>query len=335
MKQEVSKLQYMLHNMVLYMKKLFVIGLALIAALSCKKENDQNDFGKWENISAQILEEKDCSSIASINGVLFTLEIDFLGNHNLYKSTDDGQSWNLISPTPAEVDDIVVWDDHIVIGTNRGIFKSKDYGKSWTSINSGLPLFAGNHVMSCDKLIVESKLYCFYWLNTSIYSFSDDNWKLVLKDPEVAKPILIEAFTSLDNQIYIGVMDGIFKSTDGGVNWNEINIRINLPSVLTHIGQSIIVGSNSGLYFSSDGEIFNKSLIDNQSDLNPRIYEFVITSNTIYAAATNGVLVSVDKGKTWSSFIEGFPNYIAVKDIVSVNGTLFVATNNGIWKRKL
>lgn len=317
------------------MKNIFVILLVISIAISCKKEDQKEVSDKWENISGPNLKENEFYSLAVLNGNLFALEIDFQNNHNLYCSTDNGQSWSLISQIPDEINDLAAWGNSIFLGTTHGIFQSNDYGKSWESLNTGLPLFGGYRYIDCDKIIVEAKLYTFYWLNSSVYSFNGNSWNLVLKDPNVTKPIYIEAFTALDKQIFIGVMDGVFQSSDGGINWTEINTKIILPQVLTHMGQNIIVGSNSGIYFSPDGKKFNKSVIDNQTDLTPRVYEFAINGKSIYAGTTNGVLVSTDKGETWHSFIDGLPNFTAVPDLAVSDGVLYAATNKGVWKRKL
>jgi hypothetical protein len=100
------------------------------------------------------------------SGQVFALLVDNLGyiyagcSSNLYRSTDDGLTWDVSNQGMgvATVRDLKLFNqDTILAGTSSGFYFSADQGNSWNQLNNGLPsnfipalaVYATNHIYCC------------------------------------------------------------------------------------------------------------------------------------------------------------------------------------------
>ena len=100
------------------------------------------------------------------SGQVFALLVDNLGyiyagcSSNLYRSTDDGSTWEISNQGMgvATVRDLKLFSqDTILAGTSSGFYFSADHGNSWNQLNNGLPsnfipalaVYSNNHIYCC------------------------------------------------------------------------------------------------------------------------------------------------------------------------------------------
>jgi len=131
---------------------------------------------------------------------------------------------------------------------------------------------------------------------------------------------------------------GVFKSTDGGQNWELCNKGLPLTSkILGFYGDDdyIYVGNwLMGIYRSDDqGNTWNEA--NNGIAENERSINTIYTSdNKVYAGANfGGMYVSDDHGDNWiqkSNGLEGAGQ--GVHGITKSGNTLFIATSLGVYK---
>jgi len=91
-------------------------------------------------------------------------------------------------------------------------------------------------------------------------------------------------------------------STDGGVTWKELSIRIGgKPNALSMLGvmdaTTLIYGNGNGIHRSTDSSVTWAQV----SAANPQTRIPVLFKGTHYLGTTNGLLVSKDKGATWQA----------------------------------
>ena len=118
--------------------------------------------------------------------------------------------------------------------------------------------------------------------------------------------VLSLAFDPTNSQtIYAGVYNetsvgGIFRSTDGGNNWENIGLQseqVNSIAITSGENSFLYAGTGSGFFRSIDGgttwikSSFNKAV--NAIKLNPG------SANLVYVASNSGVYKSIDSGTTW------------------------------------
>ena len=117
------------------------------------------------------------------------------------------------------------------------------------------------------------------------------------------------------DNVYAGAVGGaIYKSNDGGINWNKAG-TLNTNSIwsITNINNGIFIGTETGLYKS----------VDNGNSFEPAGFEFQDVRNitaddegNLYASVWGlGVFSSRDNGKTWQAINDGLNN-LSVQNLI-------------------
>jgi len=141
-------------------------------------------------------------------------------------------------------------------------------------------------------------------------SSKDYFWKNVGPAGESILALAVDPLTT--TIIYAGTdSGGVFKSTDGGENWNTINTG--LPK--THVNDiainpltpaTLYVGTDSGLFRSSDAGASWSA-----TGLSFAVYDLAIdpkTPSTFYGLSPYNIVKSTDEGRTWSKAVSGMEN---------------------------
>jgi photosystem II stability/assembly factor-like uncharacterized protein len=227
----------------------------------------------------------------------------------LLLSTDGGESWNSYGNVSDPFFTLVA--DPTTPATlyagntgGSGIFKSTDSGAHWTTINKGLPTNQG----ATGALPL-------------VRGFAVDP----------AHPA----------NLYAGTYgNGLYRSTDGGLNWSPANgaMRSNYVAAIAVGPSSTLLAGTlfSGVYKSTDNAgTWTSSQAGLDIALVTALRADPTAPGTVYAAAFDGVSKSTDGGGTWLPVNNGLP-IVPVTALASRPGspaTLLAATlGSGIWK---
>lgn len=199
------------------------------------------------------------------NGVCNDLGYDSFGNiylvanKNLYKSTDQGNSWSTVynGNQNGILKILVAKNDYIFLGKweQDGMLRSTDFGNTWEYINNGLLYRTINSIVEDSA----HNLYVAAW-NTTIYEGkaiykSTNNGATWVCVKQTSQYIYCLFADNLGN-IYAGLTNGIIKSTDQGVTWNLFGLQ-DLRVTTIEIDES--------------NNIYAGSL--NQSDKDPKVFK--------------------------------------------------------------
>lgn len=192
------------------------------------------------------------------------------GKGRILKSEDEGVSWQevYVTLTAGELVNKIEIDSYdtsiIYIATTSGqVFQSANYGRSWTSLNR-LSAIVDNFIISPKDTRILYMTSGQEGLSKSTdkgkiwHSINDNLTKVkAYKDRMLTgKAIDVIAVDPLDvNVIYVGFLNGMIKSTDGGNNWSQINI-ITPPAILPINSLVISQKDSKSIYYTIDSQIY-------------------------------------------------------------------------------
>lgn len=141
----------------------------------------------------------------------------------------------------------------------------------------------------------------------------------------------INTFVASGSTIFAGTeSDGVYKSTNNGLNWIQTSLNNKQINSLTANGSTIFAGTEfDGVYKSTN----NGTIWTTQYNVwinHPWIKSLITNGNTIFAATYQDVFVSYDNGESWTEV------YIVSQQLVNsltLNGNIVFAGTmyNGVY----
>ncbi|HEY6186647.1 MAG TPA: hypothetical protein VIW80_03140 [Pyrinomonadaceae bacterium] len=299
------------------------------------------DKQAMQSIGAVTIDPKNPKTIWVGTGETWTRNSVSIGD-GIYKSTDGGENWanmglkeseriSKILVDPSDTNSVYVcvpgklWSD----SDERGVYKTTDGGKTWAKVLKGANASTGCSMISMDSKNPKT-LYAGMW------DFRRKGW----------------TFRSGGDGPNVPSGSGLFKSTDGGQNWTELDeksvkglppkpwgrIAVNVAPSKPNVVYAFIeaVSPNDALYRSDDnGQTWAK--LDRSQSMIWRPFYFANlivdpkNENRIYKPDFS-LIVSNDGGKSFSNISGGAHGDF--HDVwVDPNNTdhLITGDDGGVW----
>jgi photosystem II stability/assembly factor-like uncharacterized protein len=261
--------------------------------------------------------------------------------------------WTALGPDGGDVRSLA-YDpqnpDHIFLGTSTGtLFSSTDGGKSWTR-------FA--HLGSGDDYVIDhvsidpqnsNKMYAAAWSvenqQSGDFFRSEDGGITWDATPSMhGKSIRSVAIAASDSKnLVAGALDGVFRSTDGGKNWQKIsasNQEIhNIESIAVDPkNPDVVYAGTWHLAWKTDDGGANWHHISKGMIEDSDVFSIIVDStnpSVVFASACSGIYKSQTAGESFTK-IQGIPfsarRTRVLKQDPSNPAIVYAGTTEGLWR---
>jgi len=285
--------------------------------------------GRWSNwflfLSLFVSQTVQAQWIESNNGI-YGGTITALANYNgnvfagtwggIYHSNDNAGNWK---PFNAGLNNTFVnamavsSDGKVFLATNGGsrMFTSSEPFTGWTTISTGLP-----QSPVTTLAVIDNQVYG----NTSdglLFTLMQGNTSWTLINAGIGS---INSISSSGENLFAATDDGVYLSTDRGLNWKAMNNGLIEKSIyaISTVNNYVIAKARIGLtFFSKDeGKTWSLATLDGSR------YKLVKFKDVLYAANEFQMSYTTNEGKTW----ESVNNLPGARDMI-VNGSTLIAGN--------
>jgi photosystem II stability/assembly factor-like uncharacterized protein len=291
--------------------------LVLVAAISFAYESG---YSQWVQTNGPQTALTSTRAATSINALGTDLYIGTT-NDSLYRSTDQGVSWQVLaSPWRSELRTLLVLDTNIYATTIAdGIFRGSLNGTNWKSASVNLP---GSDMRA---LITANGALYLGLTGGRIYVSTNhgNSWTLANKGiPNSSVTGLATIGTKL---MAVTEFGGAYISNDAGQTWTIIASFPNIgASSLTAIGSTVYATTTSGLVSSTDLGVTWQSA--NTGLGSNRVMQLAAAGNFLLAATeTGGAFASTNNGGSWTAINIGLST-ANLTSIIAVGNSVYVLT---------
>jgi photosystem II stability/assembly factor-like uncharacterized protein len=228
--------------------------------------------------------------------------------YGIWKSKDGGRTWSATGHvdgfTVTPVTSIVVAADSSAVyasGDSVGMFVSTDGGETWQNAIAGIP------TLEILRLAADPNR------PGTIYACTRGQGVFRSMDAGAAWTGISPARTCYSvaiapddsNTLYLGVEDGLLRSSDGGVSWQHAGS--DLPAAISNLnaqtGGNVFATSLDGRIYKSESAGANWTLLNSgMGDTPVRDLAQGVAPGSIYVATLGlGFIRSLDGGSTWSA----------------------------------
>ena len=273
----------------------------------------------------------------------------------VYRSTDDGRHWGLISPEGSteihEVESIAIdpTDPNVIYaGTWHLPWKTTDGGQHWENMKNGI--IEDSDVFSIIIDPTDSKIV-YASACSGIYKSVDAGGEFrggvtVNKTQGIPSSSRRTRKLAQDPEhletVYAGTTEGLFRTIDGGVHWDRMtstDMIINDVYVDPKNTNHVLLATDRGGVFSSfDGGVSFE--MSNRGFSNQQVTAFTAdprNAASVYVGLVNdklagGVFKSSDGGVSWEQTSTGLGGRDVFSLLNTSDGTLLAGTAHGVFR---
>jgi photosystem II stability/assembly factor-like uncharacterized protein len=282
---------------------LAIRGTTLFAGTTVGVSISDNLGATWNEYSTGLTTGY-ISPILTLGNRLFVGDAYYEGGTGVYRSTDHGTSWDSVNTglPPFFLVSALANIDTTLFCTDRseGVYRSTDYGGHWTASDVGLGLGRRPSAFA----VQDTQLFAASQNMVFVSTDRGESWDLRSNFGLPGGPVSSLVFNG--NNLFAGHTgfsdQGIYLSTDAGVNWSAANVGL-APGDARYInslaanGTTLFAGTAGGMFRSTD----NGASWQASTGLPAGgIFAVIAPGSTILAGTLQGVYVSTDNGTTWA-----------------------------------
>lgn len=304
----------------------YITGLLFLFLLAARM------YPQWTE--RQLPQPVDVWGLASSDSLLFAgTEIGFMQPGYVFRSSDNGVSWDTLTGVPFAGGWCLVETDSVLVAGSFGwgMYLSYDQGDTWTVPDSGIAPDENIHT------IIKHKTYLFAataGFGNGIFRSSDDGKHWISVNGGLTELAFL-SLASNDADIYAGTAftGEVFRSIDDGINWFLTGSGIPADAILASLaasGTNVYAGSGlgEGVYYSSDNGLNWTNI--STSAFTGEVWTIILTDTNLFVGTIgSGIYLTQDNGTTWSTVNEGLMNSDIRSLMVSPDNYIYAGTTNG------
>jgi photosystem II stability/assembly factor-like uncharacterized protein len=271
--------------------------------------------------------------------------------HTLLVSKDGGINWQdalvaLGSTEPVAITAVLSvprpeQPPLLIAGIVGGFLRSQDGGQTWQVIPSGSP----PPVITALASSGSANLYA-GTADDGIFVSQDGGnkwvrWNFGLLDWHIFSIVVLPAAGGSQDVVMVGTESGIFRSTNNGRAWREVDFPDDVGAVLalgvSTAGQQLVIyaGTETGALFCSQDGGYTWAQVASGIFEN-EISVLVASGNSVLAASHEQLMVSHNCGSTWKAWnssdeVNGSILSIAAPEGLESGQPVLVGTNGNIY----
>jgi len=282
-------------------------------------------------------------------------------NDYIYKSRDEGQTWENLSKgmTFSRVISLAIdptYPATVYAGTKGdAVYKSYDGGQRWVSQRIGLDSTVVTSVVNQFVFDPFDSRHLFVATTMGVFESQNggESWQ---KRMDGMKEVLMVVTLALDatqpTTMYAGTSGGVYKSVNGAARWEKVNEGLVPPEIVEssralgvtaiqvdpHAIGRLYAATLKGLYKSTDGAQAWTRIAQSLPD--QMISAMVLdrsTAGAIFIASREGVHKSEDGGATWRAINKGLAslNIRSLAQSPTDPKTFYAGTNgSGLYRSR-
>lgn len=197
----------------------------------------------------------------------------------LFRSTDCGKTWNYNRKAMGTYSTMTSNKEGIVfLTTETGVARTTDRGTTWTDLSGVNPRY-----VYCNN---DERLFAYGSLGVQYSTDNGDIWKYNNFHESVDNPLCVAAN---ENNLLVGTVNGVLRSTDLGLSWIEKSVSYNNPVL--------------GVIITKEGRYFKSSQFNGVSEYDKTTLEWkeiahVFPTQWVHTVALNaqGNLIASTEG---------------------------------------
>jgi len=250
--------------------------------------------------------------------------------NSVFKSIDGGQTWQDISEALPEIEQPVNFfagESDLYLQVKNVMYRSKSNLKTpvWEKEN-----------------IPDPKGASIAFNRSGVMAFNHQG-QIYRKMPvaEIWMPIhtnfkrhsMRTIFETSDGTVFLGYDNGLYKSTDKGKNWKQVQNEGWVMNIVESEGVLIATGRKGIMRSTDNGEHWQWVISGGGVGIAVERIEggfAAISYNT--EAKSRRIHISLDRGKTWQAIDEGLPPSLSISSIKQMGKYLIIGHPDGIFR---
>lgn len=252
-----------------------------------------------------------------------------------FVSNDSAQTWEARNTGFENIFSLPVITEFLIKGNSwfagtedDGLYKSTNEGLDWFKSGMDPFVFTGLALRGNDIFATQS-------VTDGVFRSTDDgfSWTQIMGGFTTFAPTCLAIGGA--GTIFVGIFEGsILRSTNNGTNWvGSFLVGGAVPRYIRFIGSTMFAGTSNGVYRSTNFGI-NWTPSNNGIEQTEVNFIAIQDTNTLFASTSDsGLYVSLDNGNNWFAANDGLPS-LNLTGVRSTGTNLYCGTSEyGIWRR--